>query len=135
MGTVVPVLRYLWQIWWKIPGSWKQRKRILSCAAVPVRDYAERNPHAGYDGLIQRFGTPTQVAESCLADMDVEELSKQLNIRKKIVAIVAATAVVIVALWAGAVTIALAEERIHTNISVIEEIDVVECRPISSGGE
>ena len=103
MEAVVPVLRYLGQIWWKIPGSWKQRKRILSCAAVPVRDYAERNPQAGYDGLIRRFGTPTQVAESCLADMDVKELSKHLQIRKKIVAIVGASALVAVLLWAGVV--------------------------------
>ena len=76
---------------------------------VPVRDYAERNPHAGHEGLIQRFGTPEQIVESYLDDMDVKELSEQLNVRKKIVAIVGAAALAIVLLWACVVSFALVE--------------------------
>lgn len=125
MGMAMPVLRYLGQIWWKIPGSWKQKKQILSCAATPVRDYAERNPQGDYGALIQRFGTPEQVVEAYLTDMDVEELSKQLHISKKIVTIVGATALAVVIMWACTVSILLIDSFNDTNGFIVESVEVM----------
>ena len=126
MGMTVPALRYLGQSWWKLPGSWKQNKQMLSCLATPVRDYAERNPHGGYDAIVNRFGKPDQVAESYLADMEVEELSKHLRIRKRIVLIVGASALAIVLLWTGVVCIALAEAKSNAGGIISEEIQIIE---------
>ena len=107
MGITMPVLWYLGQVWWKIPGSWKQKKRILACMASPVRDYAERNPGGGYGAIVNRFGKPGEVVETYLADMEVEELLEHLRIRKRIVRILSASALALVLLWAVVVLNAL----------------------------
>ena len=125
MGVAMPVLRYLGQIWWKIPGNWKQKKQILSCVATPVWDYAERNSHGGYDAIVLRFGEPEKVAESYLADMEVEDLSKHLRLRNKIVAILSASALAIVLLWAGVVCVALAEAKDNVGGTLTDEIEII----------
>lgn len=107
MGITVPVLWYLWQIWWKIPGRWKQKKQILSCVAMPVRDYAERNRHGGYATIVMRFGTPEQIAASYLEELDVSDLKKQYAIRKKIIFAIVAAVIVAVGIWVGIVLHAL----------------------------
>lgn len=107
MGITMPVLWYLGQIWWKVPGSWKQKKRILACMVSPVRDYVERNPNGGYNAIVIHFGKPEQVAESYLVGMEVDELAKHLRIRRKFVTILIASALAIVLLWACVVLTAL----------------------------
>lgn len=102
--------------------------------ATPVRDYAERNPCGGYEAIVLRFGTPEQVAESYLADMEVEELSKHLQIKKKIIVILSASALAIVLLWAGVVCIALAEARSNINYTIVDNIEVIERTLINEGG-
>ena len=71
--------------------------------AVSVRDFATRNPQADYDAITTRFGTPRQIAASCLEDMDTEELVQHLMIGRRIAAIVGAAALTVVLLWAGVV--------------------------------
>lgn len=102
--------------------------------ATPVWDYAERNSRGGYDAIVLRFGEPAQVAESYLADMEVEELSKHLQIRNKIVAILSASSLAIVLLWAGVVCVALAEARSNVNNTIVDDIEIIERTQISEGG-
>ena len=134
MGMTVPALQYLGRILWKIPGSWKRKKQVLSCLATPVRDYAERNPNGGYDAIVHRFGEPNEVVQSYLADMEIEDLSKHLQFKNKIVTIVGASALVIVLLWVGVVCIALAEARSNVNYTIVDDIEVNERSQINEGG-
>ena len=103
----VHLLRYLWKVRGELPGNRRQKKQILSRVESSVRDFATENPHADYAAITQRFGTPQQIAASCIEEMDAQELTLQLRIRKTIVRIVAATALVLVLLWAGVVVTAL----------------------------
>ena len=107
MGIVVSILRYLGQVWWKMPGNWKQKKKILSCVATSVRDYAERNPRGGYAAIVTRFGEPEQIAASYLEELDVSDLKKQLSIRKRIICAVVTASIIAVGIWAGVVAHAL----------------------------
>ena len=103
----VHLLRYLWEVREELPGNRRQKKQILSRVESSVRDFVTENPHADYAAITQRFGTPQQIAASCIEEMDAQELTLQLRIRKTIVRIVAATALVLVLLWAGVVVTAL----------------------------
>ena len=94
--------------------------------AACVRDFASNHPGAGYDDITARFGTPQQVAEASLDNMETAELARELRIRRIIVRIVAITALSVVLLWAGVVGLALAENRSNRNGFITDEVEVIE---------
>ena len=86
----VHLLRYLWEVREELPGSRKQRKQILSRVESSVRDFVAEHPGADYAAIVSHFGTPTQIAESNIEEMDASELLGSLQIQRKVVAIVLA---------------------------------------------
>lgn len=102
-----------------------------------VRDFVTENPDADYAAIEQRFGTPQQIAASCIEEMDAQELTLQLQIRKTIVRIVAVTALVLVLVWAGAVLTALIRHINNMNgylvVSEVEVIDRIEYTEYTEG--
>ena len=97
----VHLLRYLWEVREELPGNGRQKKQILSRVEPSVRDFVTENPHADYAAITQRFGTPQQIAASYIEEMSTPELTQQLRIKKRIVYIIGATALVLVLIWAG----------------------------------
>lgn len=135
MGAQVHVLRYLLQIWWSIPGSWEQKKPILFRLAERVRDFASDHPDAAYADITVRFGTPQQIAEACLENMEPSELAQELKVKRKIVKYIAVGLLTIVLLWGGAVRVAIMEAKNSAGGIVVEEIGIVEQFSITSEGE
>lgn len=99
-----------------------------------VWDYVNEHPNADYSAIVIRFGTPQQIAASCVAEMDEPELTKQLRARREIVGIVGVTALTVVLLWAGVVLTALAKHSGDVNGYFVERIVEVE-RVTSEGGK
>lgn len=126
MAASVHTLRYLWQIWWNLPGSWEQKKPILCRVAACVRDFVSNHPRADLAAITARFGTPQQIAESSLENMETAELVQELNTRRKILRIVAITALVIVILWSICVGVAVADAMIDSGGTYVDEIEVIE---------
>ena len=124
MAVFVHALRYLFQIWLNLPGNWEQKKPILCRVAACVRDFVSNHPGAGLDDITARFGTPQQIAEASLENMDVTELAQELRVRRIIVRIVAITALSAVLLWAGAVGLAISKSYNHTNGFFVEDVEV-----------
>lgn len=92
----VHLLRYLWEVREELPGSRKQRKQILSRVESSVRDFVAEHPGADYAAIVSHFGTPTQIAESNIAEMDTAELLGNLQIHRRIVVIILAAATLLV---------------------------------------
>lgn len=95
-----------------------------------VRDFVTENPHADYAAITQRFGTP-QHAASYIEEMSTPELTQQLRIKKRIVYIIGATALVLVLIWAGFVLAVTIDSHKSINgygrygeVTVIEEIEI-----------
>ena len=87
-----------------------------------VRDYVSARPNADYHMVTARFGTPKQIVQTCLEEMNGEELIRELNSRRKIVRIVLTTAVIVISLWAAVVILALAEHNSRANGYFVEQI-------------
>lgn len=130
----VHLLRYLWKVRRELSGSGKQKEQILSRVESSVRDFVTENPNADYAAIEQRFGTPQQIAASCIEEMDAQELTLQLRIRKTIVRIVAATALVLVLLWAGVVVTALIRHvKAMNGYLIVGEAEVIDRTEYTEG--
>ena len=130
----VHLLRYLWKVRGELPGNRRQKKQILSRVESSVRDFVTENPHADYAAITQRFGTPQQIAASCIEEMDAQKLTLQLRIRKTIVRIVAATALVLVLLWAGVVVTALIRHvKAMNGYLIVGEAEVIDRTEYTEG--
>lgn len=130
----VHLLRYLWKVRRELPCSGKQKEQILSRVESSVRDFVTENPNADYAAIEQRFGTPQQIAASCIEEMDAQELTLQLRIRKTIVRIVAATALVLVLLWAGVVVTALIRHvKAMNGYLIVGEAEVIDRTEYTEG--
>lgn len=92
-----------------------------------LNDYLTEHPDADFAELSRRFGTPKQVASSCVENMDTEELLHNLRIRRRILGIVAGTALIVLMLWVGTVTYAIIHnERIAHGYGVLGEIEAID---------
>lgn len=122
MMRALHTARYLWEIWWMIPCKGKQKKQILRRVETSVRNFVSERPNADYHMVTARFGTPKQIVQTCLEEMNGEELIRELNSRRKIVRIVLTTAVIVISLWAAVVILALAEHNSRANGYFVEQI-------------
>lgn len=130
----VHLLRYLWEVREELPGNRRQKKQILSRVEASVRDFVTENPNVDYAAIEQRFGTPQQIAASCIEEMDAQELTLQLRIRKTIVRIVAATALVLALLWAGVVVTALIRHvKAMNGYLIVGEAEVIDRTEYTEG--
>ena len=130
----VHLLRYLWEVREELPGNRRQKKQILSRVESSVRDFVIENPHVDYATITQRFGTPQQSAASYIEEVSTPELTQQLRIRKTIVRIVAATALVLVLLWAGVVVTALIRHvKAMNGYLIVGEAEVIDRTEYTEG--
>lgn len=107
--------RYLRGIQGWLPCSRRLKRRILERIQKRVREYLAGNPGASYKELTERFGTPQQIAAAYVAEMGTDELLRDLRIRRRIIGIIAASAIAVVILWAGTVTAAYLDHVNNVN--------------------
>lgn len=98
--------QYLREIRGCIPCYGKAKYEILRKIKGMIRAALSDAPEMSYEMLVARFGTPQQIAASYVDELDTLELLKKLRMRNKIIAIVCATAAIILAIWVGVVVTA-----------------------------
>lgn len=118
--------RYLREVRNLLPGKKGEKEKIVSGLSELIRAYTEQNRQVDYSWIVERFGTPQQVAASCLEEMDALEISRQISVKKRIIRIVMATSIAIMLFWVGVVVSALIHHRINDNGYMVDEIIVVD---------
>lgn len=91
-----------------LPCGWFHSRRLMKDLRCAVSQYLQESPNATLQDITNRFGTAQQIAEAYAEQLSPEKLRKNISIRKRILAIVAASCAVAVAIWfayATAVTI------------------------------
>ena len=131
----VHLLRYLWEVREELPGSRKQRKQILSRVESSVRDFVIENSGADYNAIVSRFGTPTQIAESNIAEMDTAELLGNLQIHRRIVVIILAAATLLVMVRFGFRLAAYLEYYKKVNGYAVVEVIEIDPTEKNEGGK
>ena len=92
------LLRYLLAVYRELPGSWKQKIKILQGLKHCILDYASDSGGITYDKLLKRFGEPKQIASNYVMEMEAEELLNSLQTRR-IIAAVAMVVFVTAGIW------------------------------------
>ena len=131
----VHLLRYLWKVRRELPGSGKQKEQILSRVESSVRDFVTENPDANYNAIVSRFGTPTQIAESNIAEMDTAELLGNLQIHRRIVVIILAAATLLVMVRFGFRLAAYLEYYKKVNGYAVVEVIEIDPTEKNEGGK
>lgn len=87
-----------------LPCSRKQKKAILSRIQETVNNTVSEDPEISFEQLRVQFGAPETVAASYVENAGTAEILKSLHIRRRILRVVIATAVLVLLMWAGVVT-------------------------------
>lgn len=115
------VRKYIKEIRKGIPCGGMQKKRVVERVKVSIREYVTKTPNPSYNDLLLRFGSPEEIAVSCVEEQEANELIHNLQIRRKIVMIIASLAFVIILVWGIVVACAYCENR-SDNDGYIERI-------------
>lgn len=94
-----------------LPGSGKEKKRILESIRRSVDEYLEENPHADMQTIQAHFGTPRQIADAYVEQMDTTDVSKQLNVKKVLIIAVCGALVLGLLMWGIGLLVALINEH------------------------
>lgn len=89
----------------------KQKKQILRELKTNIAAFLEENPQANFEAIASHFGSPQQIASTYLGDLTDAELLHKLQIRKKLVAIIAGVMAAILVIWLAVVGWAIINER------------------------
>lgn len=127
--------RYLREMYRALPCSRMKKKIILAPLEESINEFAVENTDLDYAAMVARFGTPQQVAVSCLEEMESSEVARNLQVKRKIVGILLAAAVVAVLLWACVVFSAKAKLEVDTDGYFEEKIIDVTRIPDNGRGE
>lgn len=91
--------QYYRQIKRWLPCGGSLKKQLMANITATIEAYLAENPEADFSALQAHFGTPQQIAAAFVDEMDTAELLRTLLIRRRIVNIILACAVGILALW------------------------------------
>lgn len=114
--------RYYRQIKSWLPCSRKLKNALISRLKESIQAYLDANPEADFGQIQSHFGAPETIAAAYVEEMGTDKLLRDLRIRRKIVAMVAGTMAVVLALWLGVVGWAIVREIKSSDLTIHEYI-------------
>lgn len=106
----VKLKRYIRGVSRALPCGRKVKKQIVSQIRSSIADFLRENPNADFEAVQLHFGTPKEIAASYIHEQDTTALLNTVQIKKKILAIVAGTMVLMLLMW----SVALVCEMVDT---------------------
>lgn len=123
MGNLDTALkRYYHSISKELPCPRKTRVKIMQQIQSSVNLFLEQNPDADFHGVQVHFGEPQTIALSYIEDQDTPELLRKMHIKRKIIAIVATTMALILAIWMSVAIWGVIDTNDRNNGHIIVDI-------------
>lgn len=105
-----------------LPCSFGEKNRMINKIRTSVRDYLEDQPKADFAQIRAHFGEPRGIAAACVDEMDTVALLKALRIRRRITAMVAGTALLLMLVWGIGVGLCAWDSHQNAQWTVAERI-------------
>lgn len=123
MGNLDTALkRYYRSIRKDLPCSYKMKKRIMQQIQESVGLFLEQKPNTDFAVVQLHFGEPQTIALSYIEDQDVPELLRKMRVKRKVIAIVAGTMALVLALWMAVVVWDIVDAEQTTGDHIIVDI-------------
>ncbi len=117
------VKKYLRRVRGWLPCTRRMKNDIMARIEDSVLSWAQENPHCSYTDIENQFGKPDRIAADYVDNLGTAELLKNLHIKKKIVTVMTAIAVIIALIWAIGVTVVVVDAMLNTHYgSIVTEI-------------
>ena len=97
--------RYKKEVRSLLPCGHGQNARIMKPFSESLDAYQAEHSEASYEELTTRFGTPDEIAATCVENTGTAELLRLLRIRRRIIAIVAGAITATFLLWAAVLAV------------------------------
>lgn len=91
--------RYLRSICKALPCTGKMKRSIVSQLRESIEYYLFQNPDADLEVIQAHFGTPQEIAVSCIEEQGTSVLLKKNGFTQKVLAIIAGTMAVVTLIW------------------------------------
>lgn len=123
MGNLDAALkRYYHSISKELPCPRKTRVKIMQQIQSSVNLFLEQNPDADFHDVQVHFGEPQTIALSYIEDQDAPELLRKMHIKRKVIAIVATTMALILAIWMSVAIWGVIDTNDRNNGHIIVDI-------------
>ena len=115
--------RYCREVRSWLPCTRKAKRKIMDKIENVI---SESEGELTYGQLVERFGTPQQIASAYVDEMGTMELLNDLRIKRKIVRAVAVSCVIALVMWASCIAVALMHDYDQDNGYMVETLIVGE---------
>lgn len=123
MSVTKQLKNYYQQISSLIPS--KMRPALMSELQENIEHYLDANPDASFEDILQHFGTPEEIAGSCMESLNKDEYEKELNTKAKKKKFRITLVIIILAAIAGLYLFNYLYERSITPVYYTETIEEV----------
>ena len=118
--------KYFHEIEKNLPCGNREKKKILRDLRLSVENFLAENPEATFEAVVDHFGTPAQIVDTCTEEMPTLELQKKLKIKRWIIGVIAGVAACALLVWGIAVGIILVNELKRDDGLVVVEQPIEE---------
>lgn len=127
MGNLDAALkRYYRSISKELPCSCKAKKKIMQQIQDSVNQFFEQNPDADFKAVQTHFGEPQTIALSYIEDENAPKLLRRLHIKRRLIAIIAGTMALFLAIWMAVAVWDMIDTNDRNNGHIDDGIIVVE---------
>ena len=101
-----PVLKkYIRKISHCLPCSGEEKKQVIAHFQEDVLDYMVQNPNSTFSDLQAQFGTANEIAKLYVSDQESSVLLKKMQLRRKVLGILAGVMAAFLLMWFAIVAI------------------------------
>lgn len=100
-----------------------------------VREFASEQPDADYAAIVKWFGKPEKIAENFVMEMDAASVVGRLRIIESVFHATVISAIIIVILWLGVVSLAMMDHHNRVGGYYMEEISEIDNDSYVGGNE